>query len=75
MKHDYLQENRCSIEAREYISNLRVYCRKKVPFIHYYREQCFSFNQTVHNILTNEISLILPKLPKISKEKEALLHC
>ena len=43
--YDYLQEKYGhSIEAREYISNLRVHCRKIVPLVHYYREQISSFN-------------------------------
>ena len=54
MKHDYLQEkNGCNKEAKEYFSDLRVYCNKIVAFVHYYREQISSFNHTVHNILTN----------------------
>ena len=65
MKCDYLQEkNGCSVKARLYISDLIVYCRKIVPFTHYYRKQISSFNYTACNILKNEISLILPKLPK-----------
>ena len=37
---NYLQvKNGHSVEAREYISDLIIYCRKKVPFIHYYREK------------------------------------
>ena len=31
-----------------------------------------SVNHTVHNILTNEILLILPKFPKVRKEKRGL---
>ena len=41
---------------------LRVYCKKIVPFVHYYREQLSSYNHTAHNILMNEISLNLPNL-------------
>ena len=53
----------------------RLYCNKRVPFVHYYEEQISSFNCTAHIILTNEISLILPKLLKIRKEREAFIHC
>ena len=40
-----------------------------VPVVHYYREQISSFYCTAYNILTNEISLILPKFHKIIKRK------
>ena len=48
-------------------------CRKIIPFVHFYREQISSFNCTVHNILTNEVSLILPKFPKIRKENRGII--
>ena len=74
MKCNYLQQkNGCGVKARHYISDLMVYCRKIVPFIHYYREQISSFNCTVDNILTNDISLILLKCPKIRKEKRGII--
>ena len=44
-----------------------------VPFVHYYKKQISSFNHTVHNILTNEISLILPNLPKEQREKRGII--
>ena len=51
MKRDYLQEKyRCNKVAQEHISDLGIYCKKIVPFVHYYREQISSFNHTVHNI-------------------------
>ena len=70
---DYLQERNGHNKAKEYISDLRVYCKKIVPFVYYYREQISSFNCTAHNILRNEISLILSKLPKIIKEKRGII--
>ena len=39
---NYLQgENGCDHNSREYISDPRLYCRKIVPFIHFYRKQMF----------------------------------
>ena len=74
MRRDYLQEkNAHNKEAKEYISDLRVYCNKIIPFVHYYREQIFSLNCTVHNILMNEISLILLNLPKNIREKRGII--
>ena len=71
---NYLQEkNGHSVKAREYISDLRVYCRKIIPFVHDYREQISSFNHMAHNISSNEISLILLKLPTIRKEKRGII--
>ena len=68
---DYLQKkNRWNQNAKEYISDLMVYCKWIVPFVHYYKEQISSFNCTAHNILTNKIFLILPNLLKGRKEKK-----
>ena len=56
---DYLQEkNRCDYNSKEYISDLRVYCKKIVPYICYYKNQISSFNDMTHDIVTNEISLV-----------------
>ena len=70
----YLQEkNGYNKDAKEYIFDLRIYCKKIIPFVHYYRQQISSFNQTVHNILRNKISLILPILPKDRKGKRGII--
>ena len=62
---DYLQEKYgCSKEAKEYIYDLREYCKQVVPFIHSYRGQISSFNCTVHNILTNEILCNFTEIPQ-----------
>ena len=72
---NHLQEkNGWSVKAKQFISDLIIYCRKIVPIVHYYREQISSFNCTAYNILTNEILLILPKFPKVRKEREVLSH-
>ena len=55
------------------MSNLKVYCRKIVPFICFYKEQISSYNHTAHNILTNEISLILPHFLKSKVEKRSII--
>ena len=70
MKHDYLKEEN-GHNSKEYISDLRLYCKKIVPFIHYYRKQISSYNCTAHNILINKISLMLPNFPKARPEKRA----
>ena len=37
--------------THEYIFNLKVYCKKIIPFIGFYQEQISSYNCTAHNIL------------------------
>ena len=69
----FTREKWHSVNTIHYISDIVVYCRKRIPFIHFYREQISSFNHTVHNILANEILLILPKFPKTRKEKRGII--
>ena len=67
---DYLkEENGCNSTSKEYISDLRIYFKKTVPFVHNNKEQISCYNWTVHNILMNEISLILPNLSSNRREK------
>ena len=71
---NYLQEkNGYSVKAKQYISDLIVYGRKIIPCIHYYRKQIPSFNYTAHDILTNEILLILLKFPETRKERRGII--
>ena len=64
------EENGYNYNAKEFISNLRVYCRKNVPFVYHYKEQMSSYTHTAHSVLLNEKSLILPNLPRDRKRKE-----
>ena len=59
--------------SKEYITDLRLYCKKIVPFIHYYRKQNSSYNHTAHDIFMNEMSLILPNFPKTRQEKRSII--
>ena len=71
---DYLkEENGYNYNSKEYISNLRLYCKTIAPFIHYNRKQISSYNCTAHNILINEISLILPNFLKTRQEKRSII--
>ena len=56
-----------------YIPNIRNFCKKIVPFIYFYKEEIDYYNQTAHEMLTNEISLILPMFPKERKEKRTII--
>ena len=44
-----------------------------VPFVDFYKKQIDYYNKTVHDILTQEIPLILPNVPKNRKEKRGII--
>ena len=68
---NYLNEDfRHHHNSKEYISNLKIYCKKIVPFIHFYKELIPSDNCTVHNILMNENIFDITKFPKRQRRKE-----
>ena len=67
------EENGCDHNSKEYISDLRINCNKIVPFRHFYRKQISSYNCTAHNILMNEITLILPNFPKARQERRSVI--
>ena len=74
--YDYLkEENGCNHISKEYITDLRPYSKKMVPFIHYYRKQFFSYNFTPHDFLMNKIPLILPNVQKPNTRREVYLLC
>ena len=54
-------------ETKKYTLDRLVFCKKIEPYIVNYRQQIKSYNDTAHNILKNEIDLILPQL--ITKQK------
>ena len=56
--------------AAQYLSNLKIYCRKIIPLIDFYKKPIASYNCTAHKILTKEISLILPNIPKDRKKNK-----
>ena len=47
--------------AAQYLSNLKLICKKIVPFIDFYKKQIDYYNKTVYRILTKGISLVLPR--------------
>ena len=57
-------------DSSKYLSELQMYCNKIKPFVSYYSKLIASYNTTIHNILTNEIRLLLPQ---ISKQKHGLI--
>ena len=59
----YLDENNNhDLETKRYSLDLLAFCKKIEPYVGYYKRQIKSYNDTAHNILKNEIDLILPQL-------------
>ena len=55
------------------IDEVKEYCVKLAPQIAYYKKQIEYYNQTVYDILTNEIALILPTFTKTERQKRGIL--
>ena len=47
--------------------DLRTFCKMIEPFVIFYKGLIKSYNNTVHNILENEINLLLPQIPRKHK--------
>ena len=54
-------------ETRKYMLDLKTFCKKIESFVFYYKRLIKSYNNTVHNILENEINFILPQIPRKQK--------
>ena len=54
-------------DSRKYLLELKTYCNKIKPFVTYYSKLIQSYNKTAHNILENEIRLLLPQVSKKTK--------
>ena len=64
----YLEsKNAQNMETRKYMLDLRTFCKKIEPFVVYYKRLIKSYNNTMHNILENKISLLLPQIPRKQK--------
>ena len=60
MKKEYASNT----DSRKYLTELRTYCNKIKPFVSYYSKLINSYNMTAHNILQNEIRLLLPQVSR-----------
>ena len=60
MKKEYAPNT----DSRKYLTELRTYCNKIKPFVSYYSKLINSYNKTAHNILQNEIRLLLPQVSR-----------
>ena len=52
-------------DTKKYLFDLLAFYKKIKPYVTYYQRQIKSYNDTAHNILKNEIDLILPYIPRI----------
>ena len=51
-----------NMDSSKYIAELKTYCNKIIPFVSHYSKLIKSYNDTVYNILVNEIRLLLPHI-------------
>ena len=66
MKKEYAPNT----DSRKYLTELRTYCNKIKPFASFYSKLIDSYNKTAHNILQNEIRLLLPQ---VSRQKHGVV--
>ena len=57
MKKEYASNT----DSRKYLQELKTYCNRMKPFVTYYSKLIHSYNKTTHNIVENEIRLLLPQ--------------
>ena len=60
-------KNTYNTETRKHMLDLVTFCKKIEPFVIYYKRFIKSYNNITHNILKNEINLILPQVPRKQK--------
>ena len=53
-----------NIDSSKYLAELKTCCNKIKPFVSHYSNLIKSFNDTVYNILENEIKLLLSQIPR-----------
>ena len=54
--------NHLNISKKCYLLRYMKHCRRIAPYVKFYKQQVEYYNKTAHNILQNEIGLILPTL-------------
>ena len=64
----YLEnKNMCNTNSKNDMLDLMTLCKMIEPFVLYYKRLIKSYNNTAHNILENEVNLILPQVPRQQK--------
>ena len=51
-------------DLSKYLAKLKTYCNKIKPFVSHYSNLIKSYNDTVYNLLENEIKPLLPQIPR-----------
>ena len=68
----YLDDrNICDTDTKKYLLDLLAFCTKIELYVTYYKRQINLYNNTAHNILKNEIDLILPQIS--GKQKHGII--
>ena len=57
----------------ELIKDMEIYCVKIVPHVAYYKKQVDYYNWTAYEIITNELALILPTIPKQERQRRGII--
>ena len=60
-------KNGQNTETRNYMLDLRTFCKKIKPFVVYYKRLIKSYSNTMYNILENKINLLIPQIPRKQK--------
>ena len=64
----YLDDrNVCVTDTKKYLLDLLAFSKKTAPYMSCYKRQIKSYNNTAHNILRNEIDLILSHIARKQK--------
>ena len=64
----YMKTEYAPNRFKEIFNRMRTYCNKVKPFVSYYSKLIHSYNMTAHNILQNEIRLLLPQVSRQNVE-------
>ena len=51
-------------DSSKYVAELKTYCNKIKPFVSQHSNLIKSYNDSVYNILENEIKSLLPQIPR-----------
>ena len=60
-------KNMHNTDSKKHMLDLMTFCNKIEHFVLYYKILIKLYNNTAHNILENEINLILPQIPRKQK--------
>ena len=58
---------RNQVASKKHMLDLMTFCKKIEPFVIYYKRLIKSYNNMAHNLLENEINLLLPQI--VGKQK------